>query len=244
MYLEDCLRYVPDYKDASLKYQQAKEEAVVRVVILPFESSYASAGDALTQQVITHTIRQKPEMVTFVDRQYVTSFLLSERDLASMGMLNAQNAMQIGRLANVHGFAAGKVFVTRTDKPEESVGKTGAYQERYTDSQGNTRTMEKTYNYELHTKSREVGIQVSYQLISAETGAIIAGESLSDTKSDYARWVRTQQRFVDFAVKEEGSNLTTTREPKTLDVLQQEAIQTLSRQLADRIISNVQLLVK
>jgi len=243
-YLETCLGYVPGYKDAPSKYQQAKDKAVVRVVILPFEGSPDSVGDLLTQQVITHTISQKPEMVTFVDRQYITSFLLSEMDLASTGMLNLQNATQIGQAASVHGLVGGKVFVTRTDKPEETISKTGKYRERYEDSQGNSRTLEKSYNYELHTKTREVSVQVSYQLISAETGAIIASEMLSDEKSDFGRWVRTQQKYLDFAVKEESGNLTSTKEPKSLDVLQQEAIQTLAQELAWRILSNVRLLEK
>lgn len=244
VHLETCLSYVPDYKDAAMQYQQAKEKAVARIVILPFECSTPSVGDALTQQIITNAVQQRPEMITFVDRQYISSFLLSERGLVEVGVLNAQNVMNLSQAANVHGIVAGKVFIIRTDKPEETINKTGNYREQYTDSQGVTRSSEKTFSYELHTKVREMSIQVSYQLISAETGAIVAGESLSDVRSDYARWVAAQQRFLDLAAKAESEKMTTTMEPKSLDVLQQEAVQSLSRQLANRIVSNVGLLIR
>lgn len=191
---ERCLGYQPNYQDAQAIYKKVRKGATVSVCIMPFEGADLDAANLFTQKLIASSVNEKPELMSFVDRQYVAGLLLNEQDLASLGVMNAASAARIGQLANIHTFVVGEAPFTSTEVPAESTQKTsqGNYVSIHRIGEDGKRS---TYNdwvdisYSLWTKSNQVDLQISYQILNAIDGTIISADSVSFSKSDEARWV-------------------------------------------------------
>jgi len=199
-YLEQSFSYVSNFRDARQKYDEAKEGATIRVAIMPIQAVEERAKDAaaqLTQTLFSELLRRKTELMAFVDREYVARFLLEDKDLTNLAEIDASSAIKIGELAGVHAFVVGQVILTSTSKEAEAETKTSSYttKEEYVDSKGNTRTrrVQNDFQYQLWRKSREVKLQVNYQIISGIDGTVVDASTVSGSKKDEARWATIPQ---------------------------------------------------
>ena len=243
-YLDDCLSYVSNFRDARQKYQEAQKGATLRVCIMPFQGTEPAASQ-LTQKVIANALSRKPELMAFVDRQYI-SLLLDERDLTGLGMIDASSATRIGKLAGVHAFVVGKIFVTPTNKASESTTKTGKYsvRQKYLDSEGKTRTktIGHEFNYKFWTKSREVKLELSYQIINGIDGILVDAETITSSEEDEAVWITYPANLPDgawgnFPQAHDSAKITSSKEPKSQETLLQQAVDDLANRLTPTIIS-------
>ncbi len=248
-YLDDCLSYVSNFRDARQKYQEAQKGATLRVCIMPFQGKEPAASQ-LTQKVIANALSRKPELMAFVDRQYI-SLLLDERDLTGLGMIDASSATRIGKLAGVHAFVVGKIFVTPTNKASEFTTKTGKYsvRQKYLDSKGKTRTktVGHEFNYKFWTKSREVKLELSYQIINGVDGILVDAETITSSEEDEAVWITYPANLPNSIwnhspQREDNQKITSSKEPKSQQALLQQAVDDLAYRLTPKIISKAEQL--
>ena len=255
---ERCLRYQKSYKDALALSEKAKKGAVISVCIMPFEGTGTEAA-RLTQKLLASALSQKPELMSFVDRQYLTNFLVGERNLAGLGAIDAKNAVQVGKLAGVHAFVAGQVFFTSSESTPQSTMKKIQHPVKAT-AYRDGRTIQindwRDFTYKIWEKSRTVELQVSYQIINAIDGRIVDANTVSFSKEDTARWMGDlsstestsdlvegwRESVVQYETKQE--KFTTSKEPQPQEALINEAISTAAHQLASTVIAKAEALVE
>ena len=255
---EQCLSYQPNYKDALALSEKTKKGAIISVCIMPFEGTGTEAA-RLTQKLLASALSQKPELMSFVDRQYLTNFLVGERNLAGLGAIDAKNAVQVGKLAGVHAFVAGQVFFTSSESTPQSTMKKIQHPVKAT-AYRDGRTIQindwRDFTYKIWEKSRTVELQVSYQIINAIDGRIVDANTVSFSKEDKARWMSDlsstestsdlvegwRESVVQYETKQ--GKFTTSKEPQSQEVLINEAISTAAHRLASTVITQVLALVE
>jgi tetratricopeptide (TPR) repeat protein/FlaG/FlaF family flagellin (archaellin) len=254
---EKCLSYQSSYKDAGAMHAKMKKGATVSVCIMPFEGTDTEAAALFTQKLITSALSKKPELMSFVDRQYVAGLLLGEKDLASLGMMNASSAVEIGKLANIHAFVVGNVSFTKSETPAESTQKKNDrtyVQIQHQGEKGSYITNEWVpIEYSVWKKSNKVDLQVSYQIINAIDGAIVDANTISSSASDEARWITDMTRplnIVDYSYENivqrfsKEERITSSKEPKSYQAILNEAIDDIASHLAPNIRSKVESFVE
>lgn len=255
---DKCLGYQSSYKDARTIHAKVKKGATVSVCIMPFEGTDTEAAASLTQKLLTTALKNKPELMSLVDRQYVAGLLLSEQDLASLGVMNASSAAKIGQLANVHAFVVGNISFTNTETPAESTQKIREstmvkFSGVKDDGTAYVYADRADIGYSVSTQSNKVDVQVNYQIINAIDGAIVDANTISYSASDVARWVNNVQRPSNITqdsyetvveIISDKEKVTPSKEPKTVKVLVNEAIDDIVSRLAPNIRSKVESFVE
>lgn len=173
--------------------------------------------------MIAKALSQKRELIAFVDRQYITGFLLGEQDLAGLGMMDAASAVKIGKLARVHAMVVGQVFVDSSTEGPKSTLKTHSYTSTifHINSEGKRESEEikVEYKYKLWHHSNQAKVRVSYQIISALDGSVIDAEVISKEESSKAGWIT----LVDVPSEREKEEL------RTLEMIERENVTGFSK---------------
>lgn len=214
-----ALDFVPAYRDARERFEQARRLAVKRIAILAFEDKsgsngkYGSVIDLITDSVISRVLRDKTisENIDVITRDQVEA-LLAEQHLKASSLRDAEI---VGNILDVHEIMTGKILQINyvparsvaTERKESKNIILG--EEQYTTDKGKVKKRkvkgDVTCWFQLHNKTASVTIIASYSLIRVGDGKVtmqeksVADYSWSDT---WARFVKGDERGLTDATRE------------------------------------------
>lgn len=190
-----ALNFIPDYKDASLKYQQSRSLAVKRIAIMPFEdksasrSRYGAISELLTDHIISRIMdnRYNSEFTEIISRTQMDA-VLNEQQLSASGVISEGSSVNLGQILGAHEIMTGKILqITVTPSRTVWVNQTATAKvvvgrEEYVDEDGKTKERdvygEVSCEYRRFTKTASVVVSGSFSIVDVETGKIKAQESI------------------------------------------------------------------
>jgi TolB-like protein len=184
------LIYVPDYKDASSMYEQARKLGIKRIAIIPFENKsgknhYGAIGEMMTDQIITDLIQDQAamEFVEIISRDQLQQ-VIQEQNLGTSGIINENTAMQVGKVLGVNELIIGQITqISSSQTPTTNK----VYQNENTiySKQGNYKVYANISEYK---KSAGASINGSYKIIDVKTAKMITGDSFKKEYSFLSQW--------------------------------------------------------
>ncbi len=239
--LQKSLRYNADNQMAKNLFDEAKDKLTVRLAVFPFSASKLDQkfGNIVSQQILDGAMPRKSEFIMFLERENLQK-IFEEQALSQTGVIDEKTAVQVGKMSGVNTILLGSVTLISHKKtgPTKKI-LTGQYDKKYRDTKGIQRTRREPFNYTAYEVNRSVEVNLNYRLINVEAGSIIFNESLSERVSDTAEWISCPKEFINNLSGSERSKLKTSKEPKSKDSLINQAIASLSKQAASKIINQV-----
>jgi len=215
------------------------EEAVARVAVLPFRNTTSRGNqysNLLTEQLISKCVNAELEFAIFATRDVIDQ-LLNEHQLSVMGVIDPESASRIGELEGIDYFITGSVtqISTQTGRPNFQERE---HEIRYMrrDSTGAEVEMTRSVFYREYTMRRTVEVAASYQIVDVDTGRIVKSEDFTDRVVDEARWIRFQGPINDLP-REKRALLDAPTEPRTADMITNDAIRGISQQIGEKVIT-------
>lgn len=233
-----ALEVIPDYRDAAERQDEAFEEALMRVAVLPFRNSTPFGGqysNLLTDQVINRCINANLQYVVFATRSHLDR-IIQEYELTVAGAVDPSTAVEIGKLEGIHYFITGNLtqISEQTTSPsfvERTLNKVITVR----DSTGKEVKVTEKRFYREYTSRRTVQLGASYQIVDAETGRYIRSEDFSESIVDETRWIRYQGSINDLPESKRGF-LDASTEPKSADMLINDGIRIIAEKMSQKII--------
>ena len=181
--------FVPGYKDADDRYEQARSAGVKRMAIFTFEDktgkaqAYGGLLDTITDDIITSVINNEDarEFLDIISREEIEA-IMAEQNLGFFELLDNKTVADIGQIAGVHELVIGKI--TRlTYEPARTKSKPISRQRtlqiptgKYVDKKGRTRTRytEKKISatFTHYTIASSVTLMGSYQILDVTTAKV------------------------------------------------------------------------
>lgn len=253
-----AMNYIPNYKDAQSRFEQARQNAIKRIAVVPFEDltgtnrRYGDISSLLVDQIISQVLadRAATEFVEIINREMLNP-ILDEQRLAASGLVDANTASAIGALVGAHEILTGKITqiayiaprISRQTISEQRRIRTG--REEYVDEDGFTRTRDIYSDVEAsftrYTKATSARITATYNIVDVATGRIIR----QDTHTAESNWSDTWGRKTsgdDRAFS--GANLALVRKsepdaPADIELVN-DALEELSRHFVNEFKSYLQ----
>ena len=203
--------FVPGYKDAATRYEQAKSAGMKRMAILTFEDRsggarrYGGLLETITDDIVTAVANnaEAAEFLEIISREEL-EHIMSEQNLSYTGRFDSSSVAGIGEVVGVHELLIGQItqiFYTppkpksevhvRKDTKREVIG-----EEKYVDKNGKERTRNKyrTVNisariahYKVSSSARIVG---AYRIIDVKTGKVKSPQKFDTTHEFKAEWAK------------------------------------------------------
>jgi len=231
--LRRVANYVPDFKDSATLADKAKQAAMQRVAVMPFnnlsgKAQFGDVGQIMTDRIISGAMDSQSEFLEFVTREYVTQ-ILQEQALGQSPAINESTAAKVGKLAGIHAFVFGKVLSITASYPPE-ITEQGTSSATYCCQDGQPFVI--TANWTKHTLTGYVEISGSFQIVNVEKGTIVKSDSIKKRIEDRAQWVTFvgDQRALDPAIK--AHQTTGERALEPAEQLAQKAIEDIAKELA------------
>lgn len=237
--LGKVLSYQPDNSEAQEKYNELREKLTVRLAVFPFETKKLTSdfGDIATQQITAELMKRKSEFFMLLDRQHLQK-IFEEQALSQTGVIDEKTAVEVGKMSGVNAIVVGSVSLISSGiaKPT-STTKTGYYEESYLDPRKVKRTKKIPFNYTVYQKQSNVEVNISYQIISVETGEILENKSDNQQQSDIASWIVCPADRVKDLPGSDRDKVGAAKEPQSPKSLINKAIDELSNDAANFIAS-------
>lgn len=218
-----AMNLIANYKDAQLRYDQARKLAIKRIAIVPFsdksnsKNKYGAISELMSDYIVSRIMEGNfsNEFTEIIARSQMDA-VLAEQQLSASGLVNEASTVNLGQLLGAHEIITGSILqvvsspsrttsVIRTAKATVVIGK-----EEYKDEEGKTQEREVkaevSCDYKLFTKTASATIAGSFSVIDVETGRIIHHESL-ETKNpwqdSWARVVSGDQRALSSSIRKQ-----------------------------------------
>ncbi len=183
------------YKDVAELRAMAKKEATLTVSFLPFSNLSATRGveEKFRASLISQLTNMNHPFLEVVDRDNMEA-ILNEQKLALSGLIDEQSAAKMGELLGVKAVIIGKVVEFRHSNGQLRGEERTAY-ESFT-AQKYDSTLKKNVDevryrpvrFTEFSNSKQLNISFQYQLISSETGRVLASNIVNKTESDEVRY--------------------------------------------------------
>jgi tetratricopeptide (TPR) repeat protein len=253
-----ALNLIPGYKDAQLKYEQARKLAIKRIAIAPFtdksntRNRYGAISELMSDLIVSRIMEGNyiNEFTEIIARSQMDA-VLAEQQLSASGLVNEASTVNLGQILGAHEIITGSILqvvsvpsrtssVVRTAKATVVIGK-----EEYQDEEGKTQEREikgeVSCDYKLYTKTASASITGSFSILDVETGRIIHHESL-DSKNpwqdSWVRVVRGDQRALNSSLRKQLDKA----EPYPPD--ESEMVSDALKRMSDTISSKLRSLLK
>ena len=253
-----ALNLIPGYKDAQLKYEQARKLAIKRIAIAPFtdksntRNRYGAISELMSDLIVSRVMEGNyiNEFTEIIARSQMDA-VLAEQQLSASGLVNEASTVNLGQILGAHEIITGSILqvvsvpsrtssVVRTAKATVVIGK-----EEYQDEEGKTQEREikgeVSCDYKLYTKTASASITGSFSILDVETGRIIHHESL-DSKNpwqdSWVRVVRGDQRALNSSLRKQLDKA----EPFPPD--ESEMVSDALKRMGDTISSKLRSLLK
>ncbi len=197
--------FVPGYKDADDRYEQARSAGVKRIAIFTFEDktgkaqTYGGLLDTITDDIITSVINSDDtrEFLEIISREEIEAIMV-EQSLSFFEGFDNKTVVGIGQIAGVHELFIGKI--TRLtyaparikSKPISRKRTLKIPSGKYVDKNGRTRTrytdkkISATFTH--YTIASSVTLTGSYQILDVTTAKVNKFEKFTVKHDFSAEW--------------------------------------------------------
>jgi hypothetical protein len=223
------LEYIPNYKDADLRYEETRESAIKRIAILSFEdksgsgTKYGSLQDLITDSITSKMLQDQliSKHTEIITRDQIEALML-ERQFAAPEIITESSATEFGAVLGAHEILTGKVVqinyvgprVKTMELRESKNMVTG--EETYIDDKGKEKTRKIKEDvvcvYDKYTKTTSVDIIISFNLIEVPSGKIKLQETITSGHSWSDVWGRVNSGEIKI-LSEEALDLVSKEEP-------------------------------
>jgi hypothetical protein len=194
-YFDQIYQNDKSYKDAATLREKARKEAAITVSVLPFQN-YTRMNNVernIQGGVISSIIALKSPFIDLVDRENLQT-ILDEQKFGLSGQVDEATAAKVGNLLGVKAVLIGKVtnFTENVGRlrSEDKVAYE-SYQAKewnaVTSKYDNVTKYRRT-NYREYFNEKDVSVTFEYQLISSETGKILASNIVTKNVRDEVRY--------------------------------------------------------
>lgn len=236
-----ALEYIPNYKDASERYERMRTAAIKRVAIMTFENKsgkeqFGAIGENISDQSISSAMSDSKNMefLEFVTRDRLNE-LMAEKQLGQVGQLDEKTASNAGKVLGIHSFIFGKVNNVSINTPPETKASFNQNKTLY------DYKTKQNYNVSaiayITTRKASATVKCTYQIIDVSKGTIVKSGTVDGTEEVVIKFGKfTGQQA---ALDNENLNLCSKDEeyPPSEDVLVTKAIEKLSQKLATEVAS-------
>jgi tetratricopeptide (TPR) repeat protein len=234
-----ALEFIPNYKDASERYEKMRTAAIKRVAIMTFENKsgkeqFGAIGENISDQSISSAMsdNKNMEFLEFVTRDRLNE-LMSEKQLGQIGQLDEKTASNAGKVLGIHSFVFGKVNSIAINTPPETksdVQQNATLYDSKTKQNYNVSAM-----VTVTTRKASATIKCTYQIIDVTKGTIVKSGTVEGIEEVIIKFGRF--RGQESALNNEYRNLCSQEEgyPPSEDVLVTNAIEKLSQKLATEV---------
>lgn len=184
------LSFIPDYKDASSMYEQARKMGIKRIAIIPFENKsgkdyYGAVGEMLTDNVITLLMENTAamEFLEIISRDQLQQ-VINEQNLGTSGIISENSAIELGKILGVHELLVGQITqINSSTTPTTS----SSFQNENTiySKQGNYKVYAEVTEY---AKGASASINGSYKIIDVKTAKMKSSDSFKKEYTFYSNW--------------------------------------------------------
>jgi hypothetical protein len=200
-----ALHFVPDYKDASYRYEECRREAIKRMVIIPFEDKtgkegkYGAISEMITDEIIASVMGDPiaTEFLELVSREELGR-VLREQELQMSGWVDEQSVVEVGELLGVHEILFGKITQITYIPPETPIKRLKRKTDvvvrevKHKDAEGGT-TTKKVYRtvsakVKIYTRKTKASIIGSYKIVEVKTAKLRKSASLRGETSFQYQW--------------------------------------------------------
>lgn len=194
------LEYVPGYKDALQREAAATEEAMQRLVFLPFDRVDAGYYSVDTSSIIRDTAEsiiisdgEVMKYTTIVDRSQL-SRIIEEQQLGLSALFDESTTLEIGNLLNANLIVTGEVTQVSRNNPTLNRQLVSRQKEVIPTAEelgrepveGETVTV--TADVAIYREYSSAAIRVSFKLIDMEKGAVVLSDTVTKEITSEARW--------------------------------------------------------
>lgn len=197
--------FVPGYKDADDRYEQARSAGVKRMAIFTFEDrsgkaqAYGGLLDTITDDIITSVINNDDtrEFLEIISREEIEAIMV-EQNLSFFERFDNKTVAGIGQIAGVHELFIGKI--TRLTYAPARIKRKPISRKRtlkiptgeYVDKKGRTRTrytdkkISATFTH--YTIASSVTLTGSYQILDVKNAKVNKFEKFTVKHDFSAEW--------------------------------------------------------
>lgn len=244
-YFKKAMNILPNYLDSAARYETARQNAVTRIAILPFEDKsgtmkrYGSVPDILGDMIISDLMQQgdKLDYTELITRDRIDQ-VIQEQQLGTSGLIDENSAATIGHLLGAHAILSGNVLQINHESPRtinrEQVAKAEIEEE------GKDEPIKISCTYTKFTRSCGFQILASYTLLDVSSGKILTHKSFNpsyDWEDSWARIVDGDDR----ALSAEELELVKKPEPlpPSATNMFNRVLQNLSREIVNHVMGNI-----
>ena len=198
-YFDQIYQNDKSYKDATQLREQARKEAAITVSVLPFQN-YTRQNNVernIQGGLVSSILALRSPFIDLVDRENLQT-ILEEQKFGLSGQVDEATAAKVGNLLGVKAVLIGKVtnFSENTGRlrSEDKVAYESyqAQERNATTGQMQNVTRYRRTNYREFYNDRDVNVTFEYQLISSETGKILASNVVTKNVKDEVRYASYQ----------------------------------------------------
>jgi hypothetical protein len=194
-----ALGLIPNYKDSTARYEEARSKAVRRIAVVGFDDRsntkdrYGILGDLLADQIISGILQDKAntEFVEIITRDRINQ-VLAEQKLTVSGLVDENSAARIGVLLGAHEIMSGRVLQVNYTAPRTTSVKLTetANIEVEKENEEDPDKVEVTCEYVRFVKTASAQLLGSYSLVDVATGRIIVQETFTAEENFEDTWAR------------------------------------------------------
>jgi len=202
-----CADFVPDYKDASTKYETARVGGVKRIAILAFDNKsgktqFGPVGETVTDLIISKVMNTDgaTEFLEIITRDQLDK-VLQEQKLNVSGIVDESTAASVGQILGVHEILTGQITQLMTYRPAVIIKNYQdkrdivLKQEKYMDNgQEKVRDIHGTVTADIveHDKETSSKITGSYKIIDVKTGKLKKADTFTEEFKFTCQWATHQ----------------------------------------------------
>ena len=182
--LSTCKMY-PDFLNSSVINE---EESKIGIFEFQNDTRVYNAQKTLYSYVVSNAVRYKPTKLKVIDR-YNLKRLLREQKLGMSGIVDGSSAAEAGKLLGLNYVVIGRLLNVVREGGHVSSERVQAYKlyPKQT-SNGSTIFRGRPTTFNLHEGNLKIVFEAKYQVISVETGEIIADEIVTASEDDYVKY--------------------------------------------------------
>lgn len=187
----------PDYKDSKFLMEEALENAQYNIAIYDFKNltNEKGAGELIRGKVIEDILNSKNPFVNVIDRQN-SSNIYQEQQNAIEGKFDRSSVIKAGEILGAQAMLDGKIVQVKQVNGTLQVSSQKAYEkkrEKIFDSELDKHVYITTYKkvrYNEYQQTNFVLVTFQYQLISMETGKVLASRTFTEKKESKVQYAK------------------------------------------------------
>ncbi|MCK9557625.1 MAG: CsgG/HfaB family protein [Candidatus Cloacimonetes bacterium] len=187
--------FVPNYLDSASRYESARQNAVTRVAILPFDDvsgfgkKHGAASEILSAMIVDKLLQKSSlmEYSELITRDRIEQ-VLSEQEFNASGLVEESSTASIGHLLGANAILSGKILQIAYNAPRvisKDISETGIVEE---ESDNEVKEKEISCSFTEYTMNSSMQVVASYTLLEVSSGKILAHKNFNPTYTFNEKW--------------------------------------------------------